>query len=181
MNRKSLNHNMDREEKDATKSMPNPADFLLGSLQSRVAARIMYEGKALDASEHKRRKQIDTDCAAWIISHKQGPMYWLRNWTRPRTTSGETRDSILSPHSPTSPGQEARAGLTSTVQASIQSRSDRRRSARLPRCSDGLLDVVEGTEYTQDPRNDDVLAGRGLHYLVLSVLPKHRLGWAVRG
>src|SRR5690349_12564422 len=29
MNRKSLNHNMDREEKDATKSRPSPADFPL--------------------------------------------------------------------------------------------------------------------------------------------------------
>jgi hypothetical protein len=89
---------MDREEKDATKSMPHPADFLLGSLQSRVAARIMYEGKALDASEHKRRKQIDTDCAAWIISHKQGPMYWLRNWTK--TENYQWRDQGLDPVAP---------------------------------------------------------------------------------
>jgi len=49
MNRKSLNHNMDREEKDATKSRRSPADFPLGSLQSRVAARIMQEEKALHA------------------------------------------------------------------------------------------------------------------------------------
>jgi len=98
MNRKSLNHNMDREEKDATKSRPSPADFPLGSLQSRVAARIMQEEKALHTSEQERRKQIDAACAAWIISHAQGPMYWLRNWTK--TENYQWRDQGLNPVAP---------------------------------------------------------------------------------
>jgi hypothetical protein len=98
MNRKSLNHNMDGEEKDATKSRPSPADFPLGSLQSRVAARIMQEEKALHTSEQERRKQIDAACATWIISHTQGPMYWLRNWTK--TENYQWRDQGLNPVAP---------------------------------------------------------------------------------
>jgi hypothetical protein len=53
---------------------------------------------ALDASEQERRKQIDTDCAAWIISHKQGPMYWLRNWTK--TENYQWKDQGLDPVAP---------------------------------------------------------------------------------
>ena len=98
MSGKRLNQNGDPKPADATKSRPSPADFPLGSLQSRVAARIMREDRMRSAGEQERRTQIDTSCATWTISHKQGPMYWLRNWTK--TENYQWRDQGLSPVAP---------------------------------------------------------------------------------
>ena len=58
----------------------------------------MQEEKALHTSEQERRKQIDAACATWIISHTQGPMYWLRNWTK--TENYQWRDQGLNPVAP---------------------------------------------------------------------------------
>lgn len=79
MSDKSFSDKKKQDIEAATVLRPNPADFPLGSLESRAAARIMHQEMSRNAGEQERRKQVDSSCAAWIISHKQGPIYWLRN------------------------------------------------------------------------------------------------------
>jgi hypothetical protein len=64
------NENEERPKTGATVLKPSPADFPLGSLQSRAAARIMYQQMMRNANEQEHRKQVDMNCAAWTISHK---------------------------------------------------------------------------------------------------------------
>jgi hypothetical protein len=98
MSDNSLNENAERAKTDATVLKPTPADFPLGSLQSRAAARIMHQEMIRNASEQERRKQVDMSCAAWTISHKQGPMYWLRNCTK--TENYQWKEQGLNPVAP---------------------------------------------------------------------------------
>ena len=53
----------------------------------------MHQELMRNASEQERRKQVDINCAAWTISHKQGPMYWLRNCTKTENYQWKEQDS----------------------------------------------------------------------------------------
>jgi hypothetical protein len=61
----------------------SPADFPLGSPQSRAAARVMLtERRPKLSSADKQRRAIVDACKQWVLSHDRGPMYWLRQCTK---------------------------------------------------------------------------------------------------
>lgn len=45
-----------------------------------------------------QRRDIDANCRKWIVSHRSGPMYWLRNWTK--TENYHWREQGLPPVAP---------------------------------------------------------------------------------
>lgn len=62
-----------------------------------VTSREVLIQQTLARQELERRK-VDRACEQWIISHKAGPMYWLRNWTR--TENYQWREQGLESEAP---------------------------------------------------------------------------------
>jgi hypothetical protein len=58
----------------------SPADFPIGSPESRAVARRLVEqiSKPPELTEEELRwGEIDKLCSEWVVSHKRGVMYWL--------------------------------------------------------------------------------------------------------
>src|SRR5271169_6136712 len=51
-----------------------------------------------EAKLELQRRDIEKACQAWVISHKRGPMYWLRN--RTKTENYHWQEMGLQPEMP---------------------------------------------------------------------------------